>query len=218
MKRIDIKNYIGRKENMLTIIKELPIRVYSNGKKVSMVECKCDCGKTKPMILLSIIRKRNPLKSCGCLFRDGLSYHPLYKTYSSIIQRCCNPNDNRYVKYGGAGIRICEEWRNSFLSFYTWAISNGWKKGLEFDRFPDNNGDYSPSNCRIVTSKENTRNRNITVKIEIDGIVRPLAEWAELYNINYHTFKDRYNKGISGSVLLAPIDKSKSHNKKNTDV
>jgi len=75
--------------------------------------------------------------------------------------RCYNLKDKHYKDYGGRGIKVCEEWLNDSRKFIKWSLENGYKKELQIDRI-DNNGNYSPDNCRWVTPKENSRNkRNI---------------------------------------------------------
>jgi hypothetical protein len=116
-------------------------------------------------------------------YKHGYSYHPLYNVFTSMRTRCYYKGHNRYVNYGGRGIYICEEWRHNPAAFIDWAIENGWKKGLQIDRI-DNDGPYHPDNCRFVTSKENTRNSNITrltsqdvleIKMKLKGGITPLA-------------------------------------------
>ncbi len=75
-----------------------------------------------------------------------------------MIDRCYNTNNRFYKNYGKRGICICDEWRDSLISFYDWSIANGWEKGLSIDRI-DNDGHYEPKNCRWVTVAENSRRR-----------------------------------------------------------
>lgn|SRR3990167_2425669 len=83
---------------------------------------------------------------------------PLYGVWCVMKQRCHNPRDKRYVYYGKRGVRVCPSWANSFILFYKWAIRNGYKKGLTIDRI-NNNGNYSPCNCKFSTMKEQSQNK-----------------------------------------------------------
>jgi hypothetical protein len=75
-------------------------------------------------------------------------------------QRCNNPNTKLYYRYGGRGIKICDEWnsKHGFDNFMEWALTHGYSQNLEIDRI-NNNGNYEPSNCRFVTHAENMKNR-----------------------------------------------------------
>ncbi|HXJ55417.1 MAG TPA: hypothetical protein VNU68_02020 [Verrucomicrobiae bacterium] len=88
--------------------------------------------------------------------------HPLYGVWRAMRARCHNPNDHAYPYYGGRGITICPEW-SEFKPFFDWAITNGWSPGLFFDR-QENDGNYTPSNCRFVLLLQSNRNKsNITI-------------------------------------------------------
>jgi hypothetical protein len=87
-----------------------------------------------------------------------LSCHPLYNVWSGMRRRCYNRKHEGYHRYGGRGIKICEEWRMNPTAFVNWGIENGYRKGLTIDRI-DNDGNYQPNNCRFVTIKVNSNNR-----------------------------------------------------------
>lgn len=102
-----------------------------------------------------------------------------YQSWSSMMGRCYRKNNNRYYCYGGRGIKVCRRW-HKFENFY----KDMGKKipGLQLDRI-DNNGDYKKSNCRWVTAKENSRNRNRGVKLMYEGKTRTLAEISEMTGV-----------------------------------
>ena len=108
-------------------------------------------------------------KSCGCYKKrrnkesnetHGLVGHKLYKIWANIKDRTLNSNCKYYNNYGGRGITICDEWKNDFLAFYNWAMSNGYSDELSIDRI-DNDGGYSPKNCRWTTKTIQQRNQRI---------------------------------------------------------
>ena len=107
------------------------------------------------------------LKSCGCisnklktkhLTKHGNYKDRLYRTWADMKTRCIQPNNNRYHRYGGRGIKVCNEWM-LFEPFKEWALANGYTDELTIDRI-DNDGNYEPSNCEWVTLQENLRRRN----------------------------------------------------------
>lgn len=130
--------------------------------------CKCDCGN---YVCIPTNRLGNShSKSCGCLKKDrtvernklGRKYFDinkrLYRIYHGMLTRCYNKSDKGYVNYGGRGISVCDEWKNDFLSFYKWAMENGYQDDLSIDRI-NNGGNYCPKNCRWSTPKEQANNR-----------------------------------------------------------
>lgn len=89
---------------------------------------------------------------------DSQNKNSPYESWKRMRQRCYNPNFKpAFHRYGGRGIKVCLEWQK-YESFREWALTNGWKKGLQLDRI-DVDGDYSPSNCRWVTKAFNTWRR-----------------------------------------------------------
>lgn len=126
--------------------------------------CKCDCGRVKIITGLDLVRKRKPTRSCGCvspllktkMYRE----HPLYDVWKGMKARCYGKNSSSYKIYGLRGVRVCDEWRLDFKTFYDWCIKNGWEKGLQLDKDIKGNGLlYSPETCCFVSTAENCQNR-----------------------------------------------------------
>lgn len=97
----------------------------------------------------------------------GYSNHPLYTVWEHMKQRCYNENEKAYKNYGGRGITVCKEWKNSFEAFFEWALPL-WKVGLLIDRI-NNNGNYYPENCQFVTYTESNLNTQLLRSTSTSG-------------------------------------------------
>lgn len=126
----------------------------------------------------------------------GLSKTRLHTIWHSMKGRCLYKSTNQYKNYGGRGIKVCNDWEKDFVSFYNWAIDNGYKDGLTLDRI-DVNGNYEPSNCRWVTRNEQYKNTTTNRFITYKGETKTLTEWCRKYNINVVTFSDRLKRGLT---------------------
>ena len=202
-----MKSYVGIKINALKILNYYTKQ--QNRQKYFV--CKCDCGKRVDVRVANIVN--NPQKSCGCYkynLKTGLSRSRLYPVWKSLIARCYNHKNQRYNVYGARGIKVCDEWKEDFLSFRKWAYSNGYdessKRGdCTIDRI-DNDKDYCPENCRWVSLSRQQRNTAKTIIFEYNGINKPLIDWAEELNLPYPTIKWRYAQwGNVDRVLTQPI-------------
>jgi hypothetical protein len=145
---------------MLELIEDLGMR---KDDKTSRRWClaKCSfCGETKEHRTQSLKTKQ----SCGCAtylkahIKHGCFKDRLYQIWADMKTRCNQPNNPRYYRYGGRGIKVTEEW-NSFEPFKEWAESNGYNDYLTIDRI-NNDGDYTPNNCEWITIQENLKRRN----------------------------------------------------------
>lgn len=166
--------------------------------------CRCDCGNLHQASARNLVHGR--VKSCGCLKHTGTrtthgeSHTRLYHVWSNMLRRCYNPNTTGWERYGGRGIRVCDEWHD-YTTFRDWAVENGYDGNADYgectiDRI-DVNGDYEPDNCRwadLRTQGNNTRyNRVITV----DGVSMSLAEWSRKSGISQSTIRSRLKSGWS---------------------
>lgn len=191
----------GQKFGRLTVMNLLSERA-KNGMKI--YKCLCDCGNYVNVRYGNLTSGNT--KSCGCFNSDYSSkrnstHTRLYKIYYNMKTRCYNKNATRYADWGGRGITICEEWLDDFMSFYDWAINNGYHDSLTIDRI-DNNKGYSPDNCRWITNKEQSNNRRNNILLTYNHVTKTIKEWANDLGINYYTVIGRYHRNWSDEECL----------------
>lgn len=199
-------NYIGKKFGKLLIISIIPNKHLYKTKAI----CKCDCGKQHITYLNSLTS--GATKSCGCINKKGThwthgkTHHRLYGIYNNMKNRCYNEKTLYYHRYGGRGIKICQDWLDNFYTFYKWAIDNGYKENLTIDRI-NNNSDYCPDNCRWVSRKEQSNNTSKNHIIEINNILYTIKEASEKFNIPYGLLQQRIYHGWNPKDAISPNKK-----------
>lgn len=179
-------NIIGVAYGCLEVIEELDPYIDPNGHAKRKVRCKCVCGEVVDRLLVLITSTKHN-HNCGCKnSRHKASNTPIHRMWGNMKKRCFNQNASGYKYYGGRGILVCAEWENSFDTFFSWALTNGYKDGLQIDRI-DTGGNYSPNNCRFVTREVNMNNRTNNIPIQIDGETLSLADACRKFNV-YHKY------------------------------
>lgn len=172
--------------------------------------CKCDCGKEFVTYGQDLAAEK--VKSCGCVRTEkaktagrknrthGLSHSRVYSTWARMIQRCTNDADERFVNYGGRGICVCERW----MVFENFLSDMGFPEdGMSIDRI-DNEGNYTPENCRWATSKTQAANRRSTVRLTHNGLTLTMTEWAKVLDIAVCTMAERISRKLPPERLFAP--------------
>lgn len=122
--------------------------------------------------------------------RHGMYGTPTYKSWQKMLERCRSPKNNRFAEYGGRGITVCPEW-HSFEGFFK--DMGPRPDGTSIDR-RDVNGHYCKSNCMWSDKKTQARNKRNVMQITVDGVRKPLPEWAELIGIGVGTLRQRIHK------------------------
>lgn len=177
------KSLVGQRFRRWTVIEFAGWHLFSGNRKEAAWKCQCSCGNIGPAVSGTRL-KRGESKSCGCWnqrmiglsnLRHGLSAHKLYNVHQCMMARCYNPNNSRYHRYGGRGIKVCNRWK-SFINFARDTFST-WKEGLQMDRI-DNDKGYNPKNFRWVTNKQNCNNRETCRWVYCEGKHMSVTDWA----------------------------------------
>ena len=190
---------IGRTYGMLTVVGIS----HQSAEKRWVFLCHCACGGF-------VVRQKNNLdqggeyQCCGCTINPamkthGMRSHDLYQTWSSMVGRCSNPNDTDFHNYGGRGITVCARWRdiNAFIE-----DMSPKPDGTSLDRI-DNNGNYSPDNCRWSTQTQQSNNMSRNVHITgRDGRTMTVSEWARVLGMRPATLHQRRFRGWSDDEVL----------------
>lgn len=157
-------------------------------------ECECHCGNVVS-IRSTLLRQAASDRTCGrCLSYicgGSTNAKAIYNVWLAIKYLCyevtMKESDSMYFRYRDRGIRMHKRWYLDVNEFARWAVKSGWKKGLQLDRI-DNDGHYTPKNCRFVSPRENSNNRECTPMFEYDGKpARALADIVREYSVVSHT-------------------------------
>jgi hypothetical protein len=142
-------------------------------------------------------------------YKHGLCYNNIYRRWINMRSRCNNPKSTKFYLYGGKGIKVCDEWQNNFIAFYNWSIENGYNSKLTLDRI-DGNKDYSATNCRWATFKEQSRNTTQTHFLAYENNTMCIEDWAIFLDIDSKMLRERIRRGWSIKRALTTPNTKKS--------
>ena len=187
---------LGEKFGRLTVVS-----VDTSNLGWAKVRAACDCGGTWEGQITPL--RSGKTLSCGCLaphLKSGLnrthgkSSTPEYRTWKAMKRRCYSPTSPDYPLYGGAGVRVCSRWLESFEAFLV-DMGERPDPSMSIDRWPVSNGDYEPGNCRWATKIEQGRNTVRVHHYEYKGRSLTLGEWCGILGLHYYTTKGRLADG-----------------------
>lgn len=176
---------VGRTFNRLTVIEQAP----SGIDKQRRWKCLCECGGETTVASRDLTTGHS--KSCGCLKKEltaqrrtihgGKGTRP-YRIWLGMKARCYRKKTTQFKDYGGRGIKVCDEWLNDFGQFI--ADMGEPPEGMSIDRI-DNDGDYTPDNCRWATDLEQANNKRDTRYVEFNGEKISMANLARKTGAHY---------------------------------
>lgn len=194
---------VGDRFGRLVVTSEILIKL-PNGRLG--YHCLCDCGNQ--IATRAVQLKSGKTRSCGCLaseqtvarnFRHGSSHDTCYHIWKAMIDRCGNPNNRAYHRYGGRGIRVCDSWLKSpdaFIRDMGDRPENGTLERI------DNNKGYCPDNCKWATRRQQSRNREAIHRLTYNGETHCLTEWSEKCGFSRGVISKRLNLGWPVSDAL----------------
>lgn len=163
--------------------------------------CVCTCGNKRVVRGFDLVHGK--ITSCQqCVKKrtsrmvNGGHRSRLYTCWNHMKSRCYNVNDKSYSYYGGRGIVVCDEWKNSYKAFSDWALANGYSNELSLDRI-NVNGNYNPDNCRWATFKQQMNNTRANRILEHNGECHTVSEWADIIGIKSDIIYCRLHHGWS---------------------
>ncbi len=197
------KDITGSKFGRLFVVK----RAENIGRDIAW-QVRCDCGKE--MVLPGINFKYGNTSSCGCLRREAtisrFTKHGCagnreavgrtreYRIWLQMKDRCRNKKSRAWPHYGGRGIRVCGRWSKSFSDFLA-DMGLAPSPQHSIDRFPNNDGNYQPTNCRWATSSEQAFNRRSPCPTVFKGVSKPLTHWAREHGLSCNVVRCRLRMG-----------------------
>lgn len=201
---------VGTTWGRLTVVSR--VGVTDNGKATWL--CRCACGEER-VVAGKWLRSGNT-RSCGCLQREkasarakkgiavthGRSKTPEFCAWGDMVERCRCPTNRAYKHYGGRGITVCDRWLESFENFYA-DMGDRPSNKHSLDRI-NNDGPYSPENCRWATWAEQSRNRRNNRYVTYNGETKTVQDWAEAVGVTHSTMRRRLSLWSIEQAIESP--------------
>jgi hypothetical protein len=192
---------IGKKFGMVTVLE----RSENEKDGTARWKCICDCGKI--FTTRGTRLRAGKAMSCGCYGasilsrktkKHGMSETRIYHTWHSMVKRCCDEKCRHYKFYGAKGVKVCSQWKN-FMSFYSWAMNNGYNDDLTIERV-DCTGNYEPKNCKFISKQEQARNTRSNIRIVTDDGYMTATEVSRMLDVSKATISKFYHLGLIQTV------------------
>lgn len=220
---MSVDDIIGTRYNKLVAISFSHIKEYPRKGRVATTkanywEFKCDCGNHVTLSLDSV--KSGGSMSCGCWRKEASRINNtthgqasngkqsrLYQIWAQMKRRCDLPTATAYSDYGGRGIRVCDDWSNSFEEFEQWALANKYQENLTIDR-RENDGNYEPENCRWSDRTTQANNRRSNRIVIYNNVEMSVSELSRHTGVVYSLLLSRLDRGWS---VEDAVNKEKYH-------
>jgi hypothetical protein len=202
------RNLIGERFGRLSVVSYQG----SNNSRNSLWTARCDCGNLTSVVGTALTRGKT--QSCGCLraesmrqtarknrrHGEGGNKSPEYSAWSNMKDRCLNQKHHAYQEYGGRGITVCTRW----LVYENFIADVGRRPspGHSLDRYPNNNGNYEPGNCRWANRSQQQQNKRGNVLLTLGERTLTVAEWSRSLRIPDSTIRNRMRRGLTVAAIL----------------
>lgn len=215
-------NMIGRRYDRLVILAKDHVITTDKGRHDAVYLCECDCGKTLHR-RASVLRHRGYIQQCpDCIAAankaasDASTNHELRSTYDGMIYRCHGTGSAAaHAYYRDRGVKVCDRWRESFHNFV--ADMGPRPTGKTLDRI-DNDGDYTPENCRWATQEEQVWNRSNTLWVTINGKTAHLRDWCRVIDRTLSSVSETARvRGVSLEEVIRRAWAAKQRGRKHID-